>query len=126
MDNFRILHPVSNTSPVILSIPHCGTEFPDDILPEYKKELLPPDDTDWFVDQLYAFASQMGITIIKAVYSRWVVDLNRNPDGQSLYNDGRLITALCPTTNFLGQSIYIDERQVVTPEEVQRRKEFYF
>lgn len=126
VDNYQILKPVSGASPIILSIPHCGTHFPDDIIQEYKKELLPPDDTDWFVNQLYAFASAMGITVIVARYSRWVIDFNRNPNGQSLYNDGRLITAFCPTTNFLGQAIYKDERQSIAPEEIQRRRALYF
>src|SRR4051794_7711785 len=126
MDNFQIINPAGGASPIILSIPHCGTAFPDDILQEYKQELLPPDDTDWFVDQLYSFAAATGITIIYARYSRWVIDLNRNPNGQSLYNDGRLITALCPTTNFLGQPVYKDERHSVAPKEVQRRRSLYF
>lgn len=126
MDNFKIIKPTSGSSPIILSIPHCGTEFPDDIIQEYKKEMLPPDDTDWFVDQLYSFASTSGINILTARYSRWVIDLNRNPYGHALYNDGRLITALCPTTNFAGQAIYTDERQSVSPEEVKRRRALYF
>jgi N-formylglutamate deformylase len=126
MDNFQIINPTGDASPIILSIPHCGTAFPNDIVQEYKQDLLPPDDTDWFVDKLYSFAAASGITIIYARYSRWVIDLNRNPNGQSLYNDGRLITALCPTTNFLGQPIYKDERHSIAPEEVQRRRTLYF
>ena len=125
MDNFQIINP-TGTSPIILSIPHCGTAFPDDIVQEYNQELLPPDDTDWFVDRLYSFAADSGITIIYARYSRWVIDLNRNPNGQSLYNDGRIITALCPTTNFLGQPVYKDKRPSVAPAEVQRRTALYF
>ena len=60
------------------------------------------DDTDWFVHKLYAFAPSMGITLIKANLSRWVIDLNRNPDSAPLYNDGRLITSNTPTTDFFG------------------------
>jgi N-formylglutamate deformylase len=126
MDNFQIINPTGGTSPIILSVPHCGTAFPNDIVQEYKQELLPPDDTDWFVERLYSFAAESGITIIYARYSRWVIDLNRNPNGQSLYNDGRLITTLCPTTDFLGQPIYEDKRRSVTPNEVQRRIAHYF
>ena len=62
------------------------------------------DDTDWFLPNLYEFASAMGITTIKANYSRWVIDLNRNPNQMPLYNDGRLITGLCTTTDFLGDA----------------------
>ena len=72
-----------------------------------KKEVIEnPDDTDWNLDLLYDFAPKLGITTIVANYSRWVIDLNRDPENKSLYNDGRIITSLCPTTNFLGENIY--------------------
>ncbi|WP_114778880.1 N-formylglutamate amidohydrolase [Botryobacter ruber] len=126
MDAFNITGPAAISSPILFSIPHCGTRVPGDILPEYKAELLPPDDTDWYVDQLYAFAQEMGITVISAVYSRWVIDLNRNPDNAPLYHDGRIITDLCPCTDFLGRPIYHDERRQVRPEERERRKRLYY
>jgi N-formylglutamate deformylase len=68
----------------------------------------------------------MGITMISANYSRWVIDLNRDPNSKPLYTDGRIITALCPATNFLGQPIYKDERTEVELPEVKRRVELYY
>jgi len=68
----------------------------------------------------------MGITMIHAVYSRWVIDLNRDPQSKPLYSDGRIITGLCPTTNFLGDSLYVDARNEVDPVEVDRRLELYY
>lgn len=113
--------------PIVVSVPHCGIEFPDEIKDEYKLHLRQnPDDTDWFVDQLYNFAPAMGMTMISARYSRWVIDVNRDREGKALYNDGRIITALCPTTNFLGEPIYVDERHEVAPVEVNRRIENYY
>jgi N-formylglutamate deformylase len=85
-----------------------------------------PDDTDWFVHRLYDFAPAMGITIIHAVYSRWVIDLNRDPQSKPLYTDGRIITPLCPTTDFFGTPIYNDERKEVSADEVKRRTEAYY
>ncbi|MCD0490417.1 N-formylglutamate amidohydrolase [Pedobacter sp. MC2016-14] len=126
MNSYKITHPVANRIPILLSIPHCGTAFPDELLREYKPEMLPPDDTDWFVDALYDFATQMGITTIAANYSRWVIDLNRNPDSTPLYSDGRVITGLCTSSNFLGEPIYNDERTLVNADEVERRKSLYF
>src|SRR5436190_5329510 len=100
---FIVAEPTTSAVPILLSIPHCGITFPEELVDQYKKELIPnPDDTDWFVDQLYDFASAMGITTISAVHSRWVIDLNRHPESKPLYTDGRIITGLCPTTNFLG------------------------
>ena len=40
--------------------------------------------------------------------------------------DGRIITSLCPTTTFLGEPLYTDERDEVSPQEVQRRLKKYF
>jgi len=124
---FRIVSPTSQEVPVLLSIPHSGIQFPEEIRSQLKSELVSaPDDTDWFVDTLYDFAPDMGITILAANYSRWVIDLNRDPKSKPLYNDGRLITALCPTTTFTGIPLYRDERKAVETQEVSRRvKEFF-
>lgn len=127
MDIFRIVSPVQDRVPLILSVPHCGTAFPDEVKSQYKQELIQsPDDTDWFVHQLYDFAPAMGITMIHAVYSRWVIDLNRDPQSKPLYSDGRIITGLCPTTDFFGESIYADNRQTVDQQEVDRRVALYY
>jgi N-formylglutamate deformylase len=126
MKLFEITQPAAQLLPIVISVPHAGTTFPDDIQAELKASLLPPDDTDWFVHQLYDFATALGIPILKANYSRWVVDLNRNPDSTPLYNDGRVLTGLCTTTTFLGEPIYTDERPEVAAAEVARRKALYF
>ena len=126
-DLFRIIPPKSSEVPILLSVPHCGTAFPDEIAAQYKPDLVgSPDDTDWLVHDLYDFASDMGISIIPAHYSRWVIDLNRDPQSKPLYSDGRIITGLCPTTTFLGESIYRDGRKEVAPDEIKRRRELYF
>ncbi len=126
MNVYKITQPTVQRIPILLSIPHCGTAFPEDLAHDYKSEMLPPDDTDWFVDELYHFAAAMGMTTIAANYSRWVIDLNRNPDSTPLYTDGRVITSLCTTSNFLGEPIYKDERTAVNAVEVERRKQLYF
>ena len=127
MDPYRIHSPSISRVPILVSVPHCGTAFPDDIINEYDRALIEaPDDTDWFVDQLYSFAPSLGMTMISAIFSRWVIDLNRNPDSAPLYSDGRIITELCPTTTFLGQPLYIDGRKRVSQQEIERRKDLYF
>jgi len=124
---FTVKSPRANDVPIIVSVPHCGTLFPDEIKEEYHSHLIQsPDDTDWFVHQLYDFVSDMGITMIHADYSRWVIDLNRDPKSKPLYNDGRIITGLCPTTDFLGNPLYKDARKEVAPEEVERRLKLYY
>jgi N-formylglutamate deformylase len=124
---YTFLSPTSEPVPILLSIPHCGIEFPSPLRDEYVPGLIEkPDDTDWFVHKLYSFAPAMGITVIHANYSRWVIDLNRDPKGAPLYSDGRLITGLCPTTTFVGEPLYRDRRTAVDDREIERRVELYF
>lgn len=126
MQLYDLTRPSTQRLPIVISVPHAGTEFSDDIRAELKPGLLPPDDTDWFVHQLYDFATELGIPMLCARYSRWVVDLNRNPDSSPLYTDGRVLTGLCTTTTFLGEPIYADEKAEVATAEVDRRKALYF
>ena len=125
--NYTITSVQGNEVPILISVPHCGTEFPDELKDQYNPELIKaPDDTDWFVHQLYDFAPAMGMTMIAAKYSRWVIDLNRDPQSKPLYTDGRIITALCPSTTFLGEPLYNDKRTDVDAGEVNRRLEKYY
>jgi len=127
MNPFIIHEARGSRVPILLSVPHCGTAFPSEIENDYQQDLIhPPDDTDFFVDRLYDFAPLMGITMIAAVYNRWVVDLNRDPDNKPLYSDGRIITGLCPVTNFLGENLYVDGRKEVHPDETTRRLKNYY
>ena len=125
--NYTIAPAQGNEVPILISVPHCGIEFPYELKEQYNAKLTKaPDDTDWFVHQLYDFAPAMGMTMIAAKYSRWVIDLNRDPQSKPLYTDGRIITALCPTTTFLGEPLYRDKRSEISSEEVNRRLERYY
>ena len=127
MNPFSVIHPESGLVPIIVSVPHCGHLIPDDLAREFRSDKIKfIDDTDWFVDRLYGFAPSMGMTLVSSVVSRWVIDLNRPPDGKPLYNDGRVITGLCPVTDFLGDPIYADCRLIVSQEETERRKSLYY
>jgi N-formylglutamate amidohydrolase len=122
---YQIIQPSAPIAPILISIPHCGTVFPAELKSQFNPQMLDNlDDTDWFVDKLYSFAPEMGITIIKAYYHRWVIDLNRQPDSQPLYNDGRVITDLVPVTDFLGNPLYIN--QTPDNEDIKDRLENYF
>ncbi len=123
---FHITQPTAPRVPIVISVPHCGTAFPPEIVGKFLPEQLQNlDDTDWFVDTLYQFAPAMGITLISAHYHRWVIDLNRQPDAQPLYHDGRVITGLVTTTDFLGNPLY-KEGQEPDEAEIQRRLDAYF
>lgn len=125
MDLFKIIEPSSERVPIIISSPHSGTFFPKEVASQLRPEhVANPDDTDWFIHQLYDFAPSIGIKMICANYSRWVIDLNRDPESAPLYNDGRVITGLVPSTNFNGDPLYISE--VPDQNEINRRLEAYY
>ncbi|MDB3905068.1 N-formylglutamate amidohydrolase [Crocinitomicaceae bacterium] len=124
---YKISYPKGTKTNILLSIPHCGTAFPEEIMNHYKtSKIIQPDDTDWYLEKLYDFANELGITVIEAIYSRWVIDLNRTPENKSLYDDGRIITSLCPVTDFKGDPLYISAQHEPTNKEIQRRLHKYY
>src|SRR5579872_6030399 len=73
------------TSPLIISLPHVGTELPSELERQLTPLALRLIDTDWYVDQLYGFARASGVSWLRARYSRYLIDLNRPPDDHALY-----------------------------------------
>lgn len=110
--------------PLIVSIPHCGTQLAPGLEDRLTDEARTLRDTDWHVPRLYDFAPAMGATVIAARYSRYVVDLNRPSTGESLY-PGQATTGLCPTTLFDGAPLY-REGQEPDAAEVAERVERYW
>ena len=94
-------------TPLLISVPHAGTR-----LMEGQPERLAVDtlvDTDWHVHQLYAASAEAaGASMLRALYSRWVVDLNRPPDDAPLYTGAS--TGLVPTETFDGRPLYAEHR----------------
>ncbi len=110
--------------PLLVSIPHDGRRVPPDIAARMSDAGRALPDTDWHVARLYAFAVDLGATVVAARYSRYVVDLNRPPDDTALYA-GKLATGLCPTRTFDGEAIYADGGDVGADER-RRRVERYW
>ena len=93
------------TQPLLISMPHAGTYVPPTLAARFTEEARQVPDTDWHMERLYAFAKDMGASILAATHSRYVVDLNRPPDGASLY-PGQNVTGLCPVDTFDDTPIY--------------------
>ena len=93
------------TAPLLISIPHSGIFLPPLLAERLHPDALEVPDTDWHLEQLYAFAKGMGASILAATHSRYVIDLNRPPDGASLY-PGQNVTGLCPVDNFDETPLY--------------------
>lgn len=111
-------------APLIVSIPHAGTDIPEDVSASLRSLPLALHDADYHVHHLYEFAAGLGATIVRTTISRTVIDVNRNPSGQSLY-PGQATTALCPETVFDGTSLY-EPRNEPGADEIARRRTRYF
>ena len=92
-------------SRLLVSIPHAGTYVPPDIAARLSPAARALPDTDWHVDKLYGFLAAQDVTVLTATHSRYVVDLNRAPDGKLLY-PGQAETGICPTETFAGAPLY--------------------
>jgi N-formylglutamate deformylase len=110
--------------PVLVSVPHAGTYVPEEIRARMTEASARLPDTDWYVPKLYDVHELDDATWIMANVSRYVVDLNRPPDNQSLY-PGQATTGLCPETNFDGTSVYRDGAELAR-EEIDARVEKYW
>jgi len=127
MKVFTIQEPQTAEVPLLLSIPHSGTQFPLDIENNFDDRLRTYlDDTDWYVDRLYDFAPSLGITVIQANLSRWVVDLNRDAKNAPLYTDGRIITSCTPSTDFFGNELYKSKDLIPNEKEIEQRITDYY
>src|SRR3569623_1985577 len=98
------------SAPLLISLPHNGTDLPNDLRPRLNEESLLVPDTDWHVDLLYAFARDLGASILVPRYSRYLIDLNRPPNDVSLY-PGQTTTGLCPMQRFDAQPVYREGMQ---------------
>jgi len=95
------------TTPLLVSLPHCGELIPDELRSRYLPRALAVEDTDWHLHTLYAFAAELGASVLQPRASRFVIDLNRPSDNAPMY-PGANNTELCPTRFFSGDPIYVD------------------
>jgi N-formylglutamate deformylase len=112
------------TTPLLISFPHVGTVIPPDQQHRYTARALAVEDTDWYLDRLYAFAAPLGATLIVPRMSRYLIDLNRPRDNTPMYA-GQNNTELCPTRHFTGEPLY-REAQAPDEAEIRRRIDRYW
>jgi N-formylglutamate deformylase len=93
------------TTPLVISMPHVGRAIPADLQSRYTPRALRVEDTDWYLDRLYAFAGELGASLLVPYESRYVIDLNRPIDNTPMYV-GSNNTELCPTRFFTGEPLY--------------------
>ncbi|MFZ5789933.1 MAG: N-formylglutamate deformylase [Pseudomonadota bacterium] len=121
MEPFRFR---AGRTPLIVGMPHVGTYLPEALARRMTDAARAVPDTDWHVDRLYDFAEPLGASLLAATHSRYIIDLNRPPDGSVLY-PGASNTELCPTTTFDNAPIW-RPGEVPDQAEVAERVERYW
>jgi formiminoglutamase len=111
-------------APLVVSLPHTGTDIPGDIAKRLVSPWLARKDADWWLEKLHAFAVELDATVIRTTISRTVIDVNRDPSGASLY-PGQATTELCPTTTFDGEPLYLPG-EAPEADEIAWRRAAYF
>lgn len=111
------------TSPIILGLPHTGTEVPAEIHDRLNDNGKILADTDWHIHGLYADLLE-DATSVRATFHRYVIDANRDPSGTSLY-PGQNTTGLVPDTDFDGQPIWKDGCEPTQADIAHRLQTFH-
>jgi N-formylglutamate amidohydrolase len=76
---------IETPRPLLLSFPHVGTALPGGVEEKLTASGRARHDTDWHLERLYDFAWELGVGQLRAVWSRYLIDLNRAPDDRELY-----------------------------------------
>lgn len=124
MSQVKSFQYIKGNRPILISMPHNGTDIPAEIYGQMTDSAKKLVDTDWYLDKLYRFAREQGCYILCPKYSRYVIDLNRPQNDENLY-PGQDTTELCPTTQFDKQSIYLS-RDFPDKREIDRRVKEYW
>lgn len=109
--------------PLVLGLPHTGTDVPGDCLARLNDVGRAMADTDWHIDRLYADLVP-NVTTVRTPIHRYVIDVNRDPSGESLY-PGQNTTGLCPLTDFDAVPIYRDGQEPDAAEVDRRRLAYH-
>ncbi len=111
-------------SALVVSVPHVGLALTPPLAARLTTAGRALVDTDWDVNRLYASAPEVGATMLTARFSRYVVDLNRDPEGASLYPEART-TTLCPIETFEGEPLYARGAEPSADEIATRRTTYW-
>lgn len=114
----------AGASPLLVSVPHAGTHVSPGISARFTESAGRLPDTDWHLDRLYQWVPDLGGSLLVATHSRYIVDLNRPPDDQPLYQTAT--TGLFPTEQFDGSPVYLPQGEPSQSERAERAERYYW
>jgi len=114
----------TGSTPLLVSLPHAGTELPAALRERLVPRAAAVEDTDWHLKRLYAFARDLGASLIVPTYSRYVIDLNRPREDTPMY-PGVNNTGLVPTRFFSGDALYREGQEPAAAEIAARVEQYW-
>lgn len=92
------------SAPVVATIPHSGRRLPASVAAVmHTRHAKWLKNTDWYLDVVYDFLPDLGITTIATPFSRYVCDVNRDP---SAFIPGGFFSSAVPILTDTGEPIY--------------------
>ena len=120
-DLFTLHLPKIAPTPIIANLPHSGLKVPKHIAKTFTPEHLSSlPNSDWHLQPLYEFLPELGITVLQANYSRYIVDLNRALKPPSF---GSFWSAVVPEQTAFKKPIYLEKPNSA---DVRSRIETYY
>jgi len=118
---YSVDFPSKTVIPVAASLPHSGTYIPSSIAGQFKRAPQPVLTTiDWHLGKLYDFLPEMGVTVMQATHSKYVVNLNRGLN-QPLFGPERL--SVVSSEGGFESALYDRE---LDQSEIERRIDKYY
>jgi len=114
---------IAGGGPILLNVPHAGTDLPEPLRQRLRPDALVLRDTDWHMDQIAREVLPEGASLLAARPSRYVVDLNRPRDDVPLYAGAT--TGLISTIDFDGAPLYRDGAEPDEADRAQRLAEVW-
>ncbi len=121
MKLYNLVIPDHARVPVVASLPHSGVYAPRRVLKQFRQDpppVLAP--VDWHLEELYRFLPGLGIPVIQATHSRYVVNLNRALT-QPLFGPER--ESVVARNNCFGNPLY--DRELSQGEAEERVDKYY-
>lgn len=110
-------------SPLLVSMPHSGLSLLAGMEQRLTANAQSLPDTDWYIPELYDFLQQLGVSVISANYSRYVVDLNRPVDDKPLYSTKT--TGLFPQILFADKPVFLEDKQHSKEQQQQIKQDIW-
>lgn len=120
----EILEPNSLKTPLVFTSPHSGSDYPESFVENSRLEV----DTlrkseDCFVDELFTCAPELGAPLLRALYPRAFLDVNREPyELDPAMFDGPLPDHANTTSPRVAAGLGTIARIVATRREIYRGK----